>query len=324
VTGRTPFTGEPAELLHKHIYGRFDKPSRLVPEISNDFDALICELLEKDPARRPADAGILARRLESIRRKIARRAQPTDVEVRPVSEVDEDELVRPGPATLIERFLRRGRSLRASGLARRPLERPLVLLVLFGLTLFLLTWAFWPLDAETMFRRGAELMQSSNPDDWETAWSRYLEPLEEKHPDHAHHDEVAEFRKRVEEGRAMRSAENAARSVRPMTEAQWFYQRGLRLRQEGDEQAARRTWEALRTAFRGVPTEAAWVRLAEQRLAEKEPSPVERKWAPVRAAVQRAKQLRADGKDGEAKELLDALAELYRDDPKALEIIKGE
>jgi serine/threonine protein kinase len=322
LTGRTPFAGEPAELLHKHLYARFDRPARVVPDIPHDLDAIVCELLEKDPAQRPADAGILARRLASLRRKIERRTRPTDVALPYLPESDESEASRPGPATLIERLLRVGRARRQASRYRRPLERPLVLLVLLAVTLGLLAWAFWPLSPETMFRRGAELMKSTNPDDWETAWDRYLGPLVEQHPDHGHQEEIAEFKRRVDERRAVRAAENAARVARPMSEVEWIYQRGLQQRQNGDEAAARRTWQALTSAFRDVPTEAAWVKLAEKRLAETDPTPPERRWEPVRAALRRARQLRDDGKDAEAKALLEALEELYRDDPQAKKILR--
>src|SRR5262245_21144901 len=68
LTGRTPFQGKtPVELLHKHQFGQFDRPARLVPETPHDLDEIICQLLEKDPAKRPADAGVLHRQLDRVR-----------------------------------------------------------------------------------------------------------------------------------------------------------------------------------------------------------------------------------------------------------------
>jgi serine/threonine-protein kinase len=321
LTGRTPFRGEPTELLHKHVYGRFDRPARLVPDIPSDLDAVVCELLEKDPAQRPSDAAVLHRRLDSLRRKIERRSAPTDVRLLDQLEPEPDDGTPRGTPTLMSGLLRRSLAQR-----RRPLrgflERPLVLLTLLLLAVGVIAWTFWPLSAETMYQRGAALMASKEPDDWETAWERYLGPLEEKHPDHAHKTEVAEFKRRLDDHRAGREAERAARHVRPMGEAQWFYQRALRLRQQGDEAGARRVWKALAAGFRDVPTEAAWVKAADDRLAEDD-AQVDRKWEPVRAAVRRARELREEGKDGEADAILAALAELFRDDPVAREILKG-
>src|SRR5262249_30936652 len=71
LTGQTPFTGNslPA-LLHKHIYARFDPPEKVVPEVPPEFAAVICQLLEKDPSKRPPDGQVLFKRLDSIRRRL--------------------------------------------------------------------------------------------------------------------------------------------------------------------------------------------------------------------------------------------------------------
>src|SRR5205823_3759036 len=75
VTGQTPFVGEPIDLLHKHRFAQFERPGRVVPELPPDFEEVICQLLEKDPSARPGDAGVLYRRLESIRKKLARQVK---------------------------------------------------------------------------------------------------------------------------------------------------------------------------------------------------------------------------------------------------------
>jgi hypothetical protein len=109
-----------------------------------------------------------------------------------------------------------------------------------------------------------------------------------------------------------------------MTEAQWFYQEGLRLRQQGDEDAARRVWKALVGAFQEVPSEGPWLELAEQELAKADEKAVERQWGPVRQAVQRARALRQEGKTKEAEAILSALEKLYHRDERAKAILKGD
>ena len=57
LTGRTPFTGNSyVELLHKHRYGQFDRPLKFVPDLPVEIDEMVCQLLEKDPDKRPRDA----------------------------------------------------------------------------------------------------------------------------------------------------------------------------------------------------------------------------------------------------------------------------
>ena len=58
LTGRTPFEGTVVDLLHKHVYAQFERPMRLAPDIPLDLDALIVQMLDKDPgapARRWCD-----------------------------------------------------------------------------------------------------------------------------------------------------------------------------------------------------------------------------------------------------------------------------
>src|SRR5262249_9218418 len=112
LTGRTPFEGiTSAELLHKHLYAQFDRPIKLLPQTPHDLDELICQLLEKGPSRRPADAMVLHRQFDSIRRKQERKAiqtQPEAVDRPTVAEqpVEQDDPAPAGPATLVSQYVR--------------------------------------------------------------------------------------------------------------------------------------------------------------------------------------------------------------------------
>jgi serine/threonine protein kinase len=326
ITGRTPFTGEIVDLLHKHCYSQPERPGRLTPEIPHDLDALICDLLEKDPNRRPADGGVLFRRLDNLRRKLRRQAAsstvdhlyPIAITPRPGTQHVSDM----GPATLMSKLMRAElEQQNQGGPLKRLLNRPSVLITLFGLCVGVLLWTFWPLSAETLYQRGAALMASTNPDDWEQAWDSYLKPLQDRFPNHGHQTEMAEFSRRIQTRQAEKAASLATRRAGPMTEAQCFYQEGLRLRQQGREDDACKRWRALIQGFAGQPAEAPWVRLAQARLDE-EPGPVERKLEPVRTAWERVLDLRAQGKAEEADRIEKALRELYQNDPEALAIMK--
>jgi hypothetical protein len=326
-TGRTPFEGDPLDLLHKHRFGQFERPIRLLPEMPHELDEIICELLEKDPGKRPGDGMVLFRRLDSLKRKLAYRATHGDAqtaEFLPGQSATRAGSNEEGPATLMSRLMRQElERQRTGGPVRQFFNRPWVLMVLLAITVSLIAWAFWPMSAETMYQRGAALMKSEDPADWETAWDKYLEPLLTREPDTPHRAEVEQFRVRREAAKAARQAQRAARFAGPMSEAQWFYQEGLRLRQQGDEAGARRIWKALARAFKDVPSEEAWVRLAEKELeqADDKPAP-ERQWGPVREAVKRVRELRQQGKDKEAAALLDALKELYHGDKQAEAILQ--
>jgi serine/threonine protein kinase len=325
--GRPPFTGDPLDLLHKHRFAQFDRPARIVPEIPYELDEIVCALLEKDPDRRPTDAMVLFRRLDSFKRK--RAYQATHGEVKTAEYVTGQSATRlreneEGPATLMSRLMRQELEReRTGGPVKQFLNRPWVLVLLLAVTLGLIAWTFWPLSAETMYQRGAELMKSSDPSDWETAWDKYLGPLA-KHPDTPHRAELEAFRDRLAGAEAARQADRAARRAGPMSEAQWFYQEGVRLRQQGDEAGAQRVWKSLVRAFQEVPSEEPWVRLAEKELDRGEEKPLDRQWGPIRQAVRRARALREQGREKEAAAILNALKELYRGDKQAEAILNGD
>jgi serine/threonine-protein kinase len=276
LTGRTPFEGTSfVDLLHKHRFGQFDPPRNLVPEIPYELDEIVCQLLEKDPAKRPADGLVLARQLESIRRKLDRKGHLTHASVRKDETFsenrapDEDES-GPGPATIMSRLVREELERQNRGSPfDRLFNRVWVILPLFLLVVGILVWTFF-------FRESEEL---PSPDD---------------------------------------------KTVEKVSEAQRFYRQGLRLKKEGDPAAAQVVWKNLVRAFQGVESEKTWVEkaqkgldaLADQVLPDKE------RWAPVRAALERARKLHAEGQNQQAREIWDGIEELYRNDPSAREIVQ--
>src|SRR5262245_39326063 len=136
VTGRTPFQGDNiVDLLHQHRYGQFDKPGRLVPDLPHELDEVICRMLEKDPARRPPDAGVLAKQLDSLQRKLDRKGEQTEAGVaadrtlanRPQPRAES----REGPATFASRVVRQElEAEKHGGPVRQFFNRPVVLVAL--------------------------------------------------------------------------------------------------------------------------------------------------------------------------------------------------
>src|SRR5207302_4123823 len=77
-TGRTPFEGHTfLDLLHKHRYAQFDPPHQVVADVPYELDEIVCQLLAKDPAQRPADCLVLAKQLDAVRRKLERKGHAT-------------------------------------------------------------------------------------------------------------------------------------------------------------------------------------------------------------------------------------------------------
>ena len=71
LVGQPPFLGATAsDIMQKQRYGRFDPPKSYVPEIPTWLDDLVCQMLEKEPDKRPPDAFVTARRLQEPAKKI--------------------------------------------------------------------------------------------------------------------------------------------------------------------------------------------------------------------------------------------------------------
>jgi hypothetical protein len=71
LTGRPPFSGKTTlDVIHKHKYMQFDRPRTIVPEIPYWLDDVVCQLMEKDPEKRPADAFVVNRRLQEVLKKV--------------------------------------------------------------------------------------------------------------------------------------------------------------------------------------------------------------------------------------------------------------
>lgn len=321
LAGRPPFAAtNQVELIHKHCFVMPERPAHYLPDLPDELDALVMKLLAKDPQVRPGSGTLLLAEVERIWASLEARGK---VGKRPALPADE-------PAALPvedEKPALPARPLVVTPEAPpRPLmSRPLVVVPLFLLVVGVLVGGVYltRTDPDDLWARAQPLMHSDDPADWERAWTDYLEPLSRRYPD-KYADEIKAFRARTEPAGELRRAQAAGRAARYKSEAERFYQEGVKRCQAGDFVGARREWERVVAAFAGVESEAHWVELARQAAARMPPQegalhrPAGA--AAVNASLARARALRTDGKAAEADAVLDALDTLYRDDPDAADI----
>ena len=133
------------------------------------------------------------------------------------------------------------------------------------------------------------------------------------------------FRRKAEGATQRRQEDRDARLSASMSEAHWFYEKGLRLSQEGKTEEAKKVWDQLIAAFGDVAAEAIWVERARQ-ARDGEPVRLPRqgdeRWTAVRKALDEARQLEKEGKRDEAERIRKALKAMYKDDPSAAPILK--
>jgi serine/threonine protein kinase len=327
VTGRPPFAANSVvELMHKQCYTLPERPAMLVPEIPPEFDDFICTLLDKNPPRRPANAAAVIEELERLRGKLERKGEKLAWPAKITPDTAETPAL---PAAL--GGLPDGKEPEPE--PRPLLKRPLVVIPLFLIAVTALILAFaWPSkSADELYAASQPLLASENPDDWDEAFEKYLDPLARKYPDR-YKEEIATARERVHNRRELRRAIADGAKANPRTDAQRGYLLGLRLAQAGDTDAARRMWNAVITAFGPVESEQKWIDLSRAGLEGlAQPSnhavhgPVDR--TPVLKALEHAKALAAAGKRDEAKAVFDALLTLTDRDPvlrKMIEEARGQ
>ena len=66
VTGRTPFSGRPLEIIEQHIHAAPSPPTDYNQDCPSELEALILRLLEKDPSERPQSASHVVAELEAM------------------------------------------------------------------------------------------------------------------------------------------------------------------------------------------------------------------------------------------------------------------
>lgn len=325
LTGKPPFQGELIDLLHKHRYARVDPPHKIVPSMPHELDAIINEMMEKEPEKRPPDAGVLYRRLDILRRKIARKAsqQTAHGEAGSNTAVEHQKEGTSGPATIMAELMREElQRQNRGGPIKQFFNHPIVLVTMFLATLGLIIWTLMPSSQITLFENAKELMLTNDPENYLEA-EKLLDELEERFPNHQFQEEVQMFRETIVEDRAKRQARRMARMSPPMSEAEWFYEKGLRLRQQGNTKEAQTIWRTLVQVFEHAPSEAPWVERAKKEL--EEPSGRERvgeeRWASVKKAIEKINQLEQANQQAEAEKIRQALRTLYQNDASAKAII---
>ncbi len=71
LTGRPPFTGKtPLDILRLHQTGRFDRPTLYSPSVPRLLEDVVCQLMEKDPAKRFQDAHVVSLRLREVVKRV--------------------------------------------------------------------------------------------------------------------------------------------------------------------------------------------------------------------------------------------------------------
>ena len=148
LVGQPPFMGPTAsDIMQKQRFGRFDPPKNYVPEIPSWLDDLVCQLLEKEPDKRPPDAFVTSKRLMEVVKKIELRETGNEAfpgDVTRVEGVNPDHRLG---ATFVRDLLRvEATSTEPATVVERALNNTWVLLAALVLVLVSVGWLLWRSD----------------------------------------------------------------------------------------------------------------------------------------------------------------------------------
>ncbi|MFO1023321.1 MAG: serine/threonine-protein kinase [Planctomycetales bacterium] len=238
LTGRAPFSGSTTvEVLQKHRYARFDPPRLIVPDIPHWLDDAICQLLEKDPDKRPPDAFVVSRMLDQIRRKVELVGSETTAELRPDGSAPTrvEQQSGPGPATMMKHLVRAELNQSSETLWAKVSNSIITQITLLFLIVMGGVWWFQKIDIsdDEKFDRGVKLMKTDSMDQWEEARIMYFLPLLQSDRD-TWEPRVRPYLNKIEVKKIVRKPKLAAREQKPDSDPQRFFNLARDLRARGD------------------------------------------------------------------------------------------
>ena len=362
LTGRPPFTGEnQVEVMHKHRFGLFESPRHYAADCPAWLEEVVASLLAKDPADRPPDARVTAKRLLEVERKVRlSRGEPAGGETRVTPRVAfaaaGGETTTGGPASAVTRAGTAAavgdddggvdgwdsaddpiRTLpiddEAAPHHAGPLERLLESTwSLLGLLSLVIAGGWWwfdeggPPTATQRFDEAAAILSGPPGSEWVRAREELLTPLVREDPGRWA-ARVTPLLDRVRRYEVEAEATRRVASRPPRNDAERFLRLAVRQRESGDLPAAARTLDAVLAVTAGLPDLAGERRTAEALLADLAASPRVLNDAPglpglEQTALARAEDLLGRGEREEARRSLHAILALYADDPAAARAVE--
>lgn len=311
LTGRPPFQAEsPAEMFYLHLESKPARVSTIAMDCPIWLEALVAQLLEKDPAKRPLDATAVDRSLSEIEERVVQQASVAG------------HTIFGGPTTLsIERDVSEIRRLVAPR-RKKPAadagpfyERTWFLAGCLALLVAGVAYALWPASEETLFARAQPLMESADPVAWQTARREYLEPLLERFPQGKHAAWARQQVDVIEMHLAEQRLRNHARLGRlPTSEAERLYGEAWRYEQFGDRVTALERYRALLDLLPDDESNRPFLNLARRQIAaiESNAEPTDRLQL-VESALERAEEQHRQGQVLEARKTWSSVVALYAD-----------
>lgn len=264
LTGQAPFSGDAEEIARQQQHEAPPRISALVLDCPVWIDALVAQLLRKDPLERPRSADVVLLALQEARKRAATGAGVTQHALGGISalqmNVDKDEVRR-----LVGRKKNAGED---TPFYERTWFIATAMTLALAVFVAVMTWILWPLTPEQMIARADLLMASGEATDRYEAEHSYLRPLVEGYSETEAGHRAQEHLDIIEMERTdslLRRRRNLGKE--PENETARLYLEALDLEESGDAAAAREKLQGMITLIKPEGEDRMYVLLAQRELA---------------------------------------------------------
>ncbi len=309
LVGRPPFVAaSPRELAQMQLTAEPPRLQLLVSDCPVWLDALVAQLLEKDPKQRPESASVVSVALDEAQQKVTSGASVAEHVLSGAPSA-----IRPKHADLEARQLLPARKkARATG----PFyERLWFLGACLAALVLLVTWAVWPASDAQLLAKAQELMAGDDRDAWQVARRDYLEPLLARSPEAAIAEKAQELVDRIDIDDAEDRLRRPRRPNSPaMSPAEHLHRQAQQYDNFGDPATALAHYDKLLATLDHTGSDRPFVKLAERRakVIRDRPAPVPSSADALEQKLREADQRAADGDMVAARETWFQIRTLYQ------------
>lgn len=305
LTGRMPFLAEtPDELAQLHLSKKPPRVASLVLNCPIWLDALVGQMLKKDPNARPYSARTVIMALQETQKKVADGTSVTEHAMAGLSPLktgaDRDE---------VRRVLGHKKARKKSGEAfyERAWFLAACLLLVMGAVAAIV---FWPESERKLFARALNQYEEGNLVDAEFNFQRLLTQF----PDGPHASSAREQLDTIEMELTERKILNRRRlGQEPETEAERLFHEAGDFEKFGDRISAKEKYEAMTRLLEATDENRPFINLARRQIAQiKADSGTSDRITFVNSQLKHADALVGQGELLAAREIWDSIVKLYR------------
>lgn len=319
LTGNAPYAGDSASAIrHAILETPLPGVATLVFDCPVWLNAIVEQLLSRDPLKRPFSAAATALALREAERRASEGIGVVEHMVSGFSPLQLNSDRAEAERVLgIKRKKKRRRDTDDESdpsVAPSLWERPSVLLLALVAIVGIIAFLAWPLNESQMRARAESMLQSDNGILWNDARDKYLQPMLERFPDGEHAAWAQEQLDRIE----MRNAEERMRrnmrvGREPGSEGERKFAEALRFERFGDRVTALDKYHGIVKLLQEETTERPFVNLAKRQieLLESNPPSIEELRRFLQEKLEEADRLYSDGDILGARKIWEGIVSLY-------------